>query len=89
MGVNQHKGLEVTYDNVKGDQLPKETIKAPQGNSKRTALRKLRTEAEKSPKIKALYEEVKADKISCPLYTYKEKATMDPKKVVNLMKIMV
>jgi hypothetical protein len=42
-----------------------ETIKAPQGNSKRKALRKLRTESKKNPKVEALYQQVLADKISC------------------------
>ena len=44
---------------------PKETIKRPRGNTKARALRKLRTESKKSPKVEALYQKVLADKISC------------------------
>ena len=59
------KGNGINDNNIIIDSVPKETIKAPQGTSKRKALRKLRTESKKSPKVEALYQKVLADKISC------------------------
>lgn len=65
LGISKYKAKDVNVNNIDINVSPKKTIGRPRGTSKARALRKLRTESKKSPKVEALYQKVLADKISC------------------------